>query len=251
LRQSRALHCSEDKEEKSSKWNTTEKMCIFTAAKEQRMVGLVRIPLFPLHLVLFPEMSLSLHIFEPRYRRMIRQCIEEKQDFGIILQRNEELSKVGCAARVEVVAQEYEDGRFDILVRGRERFRVRRVFEDQPHLEAEVEFFGDTGSGEDNRLVDNLARKASQGLLGLDALGDSLLDSELLMELQPEALSLMICGTGLFYLEEKQNLLESTDTTGRLEHAIGRIGERLRRRNAEKKIEDLLGAPIDFKLMLN
>ena len=215
------------------------------------MVTLVRIPLFPLHLVLFPGMLLSLHIFEPRYRRMIRQCIDEKQEFGIILQRNEKLSRVGCAARVEEVFKKYEDGRFDIEVRGQERFRVRRLFEDHAHLEAEVEFFSDEGQNEEKRRIESMARKASQGLLGLDAMGDSLLNSEMLLELQPEALSLMICGTGLFNLEEKQDLLESIDTAGRLENAIVRIGERLRRRSAEKKIEDLLGAPIDFKLMLN
>ena len=215
------------------------------------MVTLVRIPLFPLHLVLFPGMPLSLHIFEPRYRRMIRQCIDEKQEFGIILQRNEELSRVGCTARVEEVVQEYEDGRFDIRVRGQRRFRIRRLFEEQAHLEAEVEFFRDGDLDENNRGVESMARKAAQGLLSLDTMGDSLLDSEMLLELQPEALSLMICGTGLFNLEEKQNLLESIDTAGRLQNAISRIGERLRRRNAEKKIEDLLGAPIDFKLMLN
>ena len=56
------------------------------------------LPLFPLQVVLFPGEPLPLHIFEPRYREMVGQAIEQKSDFGVILAEESEISSVGCTA---------------------------------------------------------------------------------------------------------------------------------------------------------
>ena len=201
------------------------------------MVRVQRIPLFPLNLVLFPNMPLPLHIFELRYRRMIRRCVEDKEEFGVILHTGKELTRVGCTAKVEGFLKEYADGRFDILSLGHERFMVRRFFEDQSHLEAEVQL--------------GLSSRASGGLMSLAALEEFNVDGELLQSLEPEAISLLICGTGLFSLEEKQTLLEMQNTKERLERGVRRIEDRLKQRRAEKKIEELLGAEIDFSSLMN
>jgi Lon protease-like protein len=107
------------------------------------------LPLFPLELVLFPEQLVPLHIFEERYKQMIGDCLEAQeraggqQEFGIVLVEHEEICKVGCSARVAKVIRKYEDGRMDILTRGRRRFEVFLTNEEKPYLRGGVEFFDD------------------------------------------------------------------------------------------------------------
>jgi Lon protease-like protein len=101
--------------------------------------------LFPLQTVLFPGMRMPLHIFEERYRTMIRECIEEDAAFGVLLIREgAEVGSgavphnVGTTARITQV--EYlEDGRMNILTMGHERFRVSKLMTDREYLSGEVE----------------------------------------------------------------------------------------------------------------
>ena len=60
----------------------------------------VEMPLFPLNIVLFPGMSLPLHIFEPRYKDMIHYCLQNESDFGILLFNEKDLCQVGCTAKI-------------------------------------------------------------------------------------------------------------------------------------------------------
>ena len=83
-----------------------------------------RIPLFPLNVVLLPGAELPLHIFEPRYREMVKTCIDEKSEFGMLLSLPKGLARVGCTAEIKAVTQRYDDGRMDILTAGRAPFRV-------------------------------------------------------------------------------------------------------------------------------
>lgn len=85
------------------------------------------LPLFPLQVVLFPHAALPLHIFEERYRALLRMVIKESVEFGIVLTKGEDLSEIGCSAAVTSVMQMYEDGRMDVLVEGRRRFRILQV----------------------------------------------------------------------------------------------------------------------------
>jgi len=84
------------------------------------------LPLFPLNVVLFPGQTLPLHIFEPRYRVMIRNCVEHDTPFGVVLARDEHLHvphTIGTSARVTDVRR-LSDGRMNILTVGEARFRV-------------------------------------------------------------------------------------------------------------------------------
>ncbi|MGA8102307.1 MAG: LON peptidase substrate-binding domain-containing protein, partial [Candidatus Acidiferrales bacterium] len=99
----------------------------------------VRIPIFPLELVLFPEMTQQLHIFEPRYRLMIRRCLDAPSEFGVVLARADGIAAYGCTAEIAEVTKDYGDGRVEILTEGRSVFRIQEVFSDQPYQEAEVE----------------------------------------------------------------------------------------------------------------
>ena len=102
-----------------------------------------RIPLFPLNVVLLPGAELPLHIFEPRYRAMVKSCLEEKSEFGMLLSLPKGVAHVGCTAEILEVAKRYGDGRMDILTVGRAPFRVVELFTEDPLLEGHVDYLDD------------------------------------------------------------------------------------------------------------
>jgi Lon protease-like protein len=101
------------------------------------------LPLFPLPLVLFPRTPLPLHIFEDRYREMIGKAIEDHSEFGIVLAREEGVVNTGCSATVETVTQRYDDGRLDIVTRGRRRFELTEIVGGESYLRGQVTYFED------------------------------------------------------------------------------------------------------------
>ena len=102
-----------------------------------------RIPLFPLNVVLLPGADLPLHIFEPRYRKMVRDCLDNKTEFGMLLALTDGVAGTGCTAEILEVVKTYDDGRMDILTVGREPFRVVELFTENPLLEGTVDYLED------------------------------------------------------------------------------------------------------------
>jgi Lon protease-like protein len=117
---------------------------------------LIRIPLFPLPLVLFPHAILPLHIFEPRYKQMIRECIDAESKFGVILAGDRGIAKVGCAAEVTEVTRQFDDGRMDIQVEGRGAFEIESVVEEKPYYEANVRILEDDTDAKSAAIPENL-----------------------------------------------------------------------------------------------
>lgn len=103
----------------------------------------VLIPIFPLHLVLFPKEPLPLHIFEPRYKQMIGECLAENKPFGIAFFEGEEIKIVGTTALATHVFHTYDDGRMDILTLGQKRFKILGFNTEKPYLQAHVRYFDD------------------------------------------------------------------------------------------------------------
>lgn len=101
------------------------------------------LPLFPLDVVLFPGTPLPLHIFEPRYREMISECLDRKMSFGVVRAKEEGVAEIGCTAEIITVAKKYPDGRMDIVTEGRERFEVMQVNQERSFLQAEVLYLQD------------------------------------------------------------------------------------------------------------
>ncbi len=102
--------------------------------------------LFLLNVVVFPGQRQTLHIFEPRYRQLLQDVLAEDAPFGIALITaghaaggGAAAAAVGCAVRVQQV-QELPDGRYIVICRGTQRFRVLRLLEEAPYLRAEVAF---------------------------------------------------------------------------------------------------------------
>ena len=94
--------------------------------------------LFPLDLVLFPGTPLPLHIFEPRYKEMIGECLEQKKQFGVIRAQDTNLADVGCTAEILAVTKQYDDGRMDIVAQGRDRFELIEVNQERAFLRGEI-----------------------------------------------------------------------------------------------------------------
>lgn len=103
----------------------------------------MKIPLFPLDVVLFPGAQLPLHIFEDRYKEMIGACLEQESFFGVVRAQRDGLAVIGCTARVARVVHRYDDGRMDILCQGERRFEIETLENSRPFLEAQVDFFDD------------------------------------------------------------------------------------------------------------
>src|SRR6202046_4700827 len=113
----------------------------------------VMLPLFPLGAVLYPGMLLPLHIFEERYRQLVRDLLDgpEPRRFGVIAIRKgretgidgvHSLYEIGCTATLRRVDGR-DDGRFDIVTIGTQRFRLRGLDKTRPYLQGEVEMLAD------------------------------------------------------------------------------------------------------------
>ncbi len=84
------------------------------------------LPLFPLQVVLFPGSSLPLHIYEERYKTLIGDVLDGLREFGINLVTDKKIAEIGCTATVARILTRYDDGRLDVIVEGRRRYRLNR-----------------------------------------------------------------------------------------------------------------------------
>jgi Lon protease-like protein len=199
------------------------------------------LPVFPLGTVLFPGLVLPLHIFEERYRTLVRELVASPSDgpheFGVVTLRrgletqqpaeggNEvpaepepvtapQLYDVGCTAELRQVT-ELPDGRFDIVTVGRRRFKVLSVEAGAaPYLTAEVEWLPD------DEGMDETADLLAPRVLGAFRTYLELLrpDSEVLDQVpdDPTVLSHLIAATAQLTTDERQLLLAAPDTATRL-----------------------------------
>ena len=190
------------------------------------------IPIFPLGLVLLPEMSLPLHIFEERYKAMTRVCMEQNIEFGIVYFIGEQFQTKGCTARIVKVSKRYDDGRLDIMTRGQNRFAIKELLDEKPYLEAKVDFFDD--QPEENAGAEDFRQLARRGLQLLRQIDKSVDQSQTngfsdRLDLKSVSFSLAACDG--FSFEEKQRFLEMTSTERRLSKAVSaleKLAERLR-----------------------
>ena len=101
------------------------------------------IPIFPLDLVLLPTAPLPLHIFEPRYKEMIGECLDMHTEFGIVRAKEENIEQIGCTAEITELTKKYDDGRMDITVAGRSRFEIEEMVPGRSFMQARIRFVPD------------------------------------------------------------------------------------------------------------
>ena len=178
------------------------------------------LPIFPLELVLLPGVPLPLHIFEPRYREMIAECLERKKPFGVVRASSDGVADIGCTAEIVSVTKKYDDGRMDILTRGVERFEVIQVNQERSFLQAEISVVQDEVEDEDGpgRPVAPMVAQA----LRLHA------EIAKLAGTDPSSpgehggnLSFLLAGSLPLDLDFKQSLLSTLSEAKRLQAVIG------------------------------
>jgi Lon protease-like protein len=188
--------------------------------------------LFPLDIVLLPTERLPLHIFEPRYRELIGECLSEEREFGLLFGDREGLREVGTRAAVVEVVERFPDGRLNIVIEGRERFRLVGLTEGRSFATAEVEPLADEAGVSE--------REQRETALDLYRRLAELVEAEI-DELEPDSgvLSFELASRVDFGVERKQELLELTSEPERLACVADLLGNaidaiRLARQLAER-----------------
>jgi Lon protease-like protein len=185
------------------------------------------LPLFPLHTVLFPYANLRLHIFEDRYREMIRLCLEDNRPFGVVLIRDgvetgpADPYLVGTAARI-IGAETYDDGRMDIQILGESRFRIRELDDQtQPFLLGRVEPVVEHEMPSSLHVTEVMEQARSEcEVLIKRIFAPQHFQVEVKFPEDPVAFSFTIANLLPMENLEKQRLLETTDTLERMEDLL-------------------------------
>jgi Lon protease-like protein len=186
---------------------------------------ITQLPIFPLNTVLFPGAILPLHIFEDRYKQMIRFAVDNAGMFGLSYSGEAavdretlpEIGSVGCVARINTVVP-LEEGRMNLLSTGLIRYRVRGLEQTQPFIIASVETFTDDleAGAELNQLFDDLVDLCARFVETAQALDEMNAPESIEFPDEPEAFSLIISSLLPITNDAKQSLLEMTSTRSRL-----------------------------------
>jgi Lon protease-like protein len=182
-----------------------------------------RLPIFPLSVVLFPGIPLPLHIFEPRYKRMLADCLEADRRFGITPLASAdrpEAGAVGCVAEVRV-NQELPDGRSNIVVVGQSRFVLSRLLDESlPYLVADVQTFEDDEDSEPPAdHTETLRQLFTRYFAGLRELNDTTPEEPALPD-DALSLSFQVAGGIECDLGVKQRLLAERSTARRVDALV-------------------------------
>jgi Lon protease-like protein len=190
------------------------------------MIG-TELPLFPLPVVLFPGTVQLLHIFEPRYRQMLRDCLDDDSRFGLSVVRPDKspgstptAGDVGCRALIKS-HHPLPDGRSNILAVGEERYVIKElVNRDRPYYVALVDYFHDDPTTDP--AVTRLAQNVRTAFAKLTEILGSEAASSAATELpgDPEALSFHIAGAVHAELAVKEEMLRLTSPGMRLERLL-------------------------------
>lgn len=205
----------------------------------EKVAGIKHLPIFPLPLVMLPNELLPLHIFEERYRQMLRDIEHQRNLFGITLFEPQEsfierppAGSIGCVAEIRE-SELLPDGRSNILTLGVARYRlIEYVDAGEPYLVGEVEFFEDDPSEDIEPLADEvfaLFERMAKAAFKMSGNRGNLPD---IQRADPEALSFLITAAFNFENDRKYRLLEMTSTADRLselkdvlDQAVGQIEE--------------------------
>jgi len=193
------------------------------------------IPLFPLpEVVLFPEANLPLHIYETRYKQMVKNLLKTDRQFGVLLldKKSGKAFSIGCTAEIKQTFY-LPDGRINIQTQGLQRFKLLEITEHQPYLVGLVKWLADDAPVTDllhlqqqaHRLISDIIRltnKLTNSLMpGCDSSNHIRLPASLPDD--PELFSYWIANNLFSDPYEKQSLLGLTNTRARLEQEINSL----------------------------
>ena len=173
------------------------------------------LPLFPLDVVLFPEMMLPLHIFEERYKEMIAGCLQDNSPFGVLYAHADRVAMIGCTAEISQVLKQYSDGRLDLVAVGRKRFQVSFFDSEKTYLRASVDLLPNSVGAQEPS--ESLVRQA----LDLYAQASRMMGEDNPEEFSPESslqgLAFKLASSLHLQNDVRQRILEARSEDQRLE----------------------------------
>jgi Lon protease-like protein len=168
------------------------------------------IGLFPLGIVLLPSERVPLHIFEPRYKELIGECLDDDVEFGLLYADEDGVREIGTRATVTDVLERFDDGRLNVVVEGGDRFRVTQLTRGRSFMTAHVEEFDD----EPGAVEEETAARAAGSFRALAALAEA--DADDVDESSPR-LSFELAAQVELAPDAKQRLLELRSEEQRLD----------------------------------
>lgn len=180
-----------------------------------------KIGLFPLGLVLLPNSSMALYIFEDKYKKLINECWENQKPFGIVLQLPNKNYTIGCTAFVTDIMNVKPNGNMEILIVGKNRFKIDKIYDNEAsYLTADIEWFNDSDNLIDNEILgqaltiyNEIAQKVKQFKIPE-------IHIENIEGAQP---SFLIAQKSGLSLEERQSLLELRSENKRLSKLLAHL----------------------------
>lgn len=206
-------------------------------------------PLFPLEVVLYPNMQLPLHIFEPRYKKMVTECLQTGREFGVIFSRNGRLSSVGTLAKIENVLDRFPDGRMNILCLGKTKFSLQGLNQDKEYLQGEVMVLKDMP--EDDRDLVLLRHRGEELLTELSRITG--------LQGTPELFDGLTCGTFSYILSElsglslpkQQEILEYPAASLRYRKVLEVMEHLVEKHRVLKELREVVGDTADVDQIYN
>jgi Lon protease-like protein len=200
--------------------------------------------LFPLPIVLVPTERIPLHIFEPRYRELIEECVETGEQFGLVLATGDgAVHEIGTRATVEQVMEVLEDGRLNVVVEGGERFRLLELTTGRAFTTGIVEPVVD----DDEPPTDTDVERALEVFRELAEAAES--DVDVPDESSPQ-LDFELAARVDFAVDSKQELLSGTSPRARMKKLIDLLETALEAVRLEQTLRERAGqngkvAPLD------
>jgi Lon protease-like protein len=208
-----------------------------------------KIFIFPLGVVLLPEMIMPLHIFEARYKDMVNGCLKRNEFFGIVYFDGKQIHKVGCTANIVKVVKQYEDGRMDIVVQGVRRFYMDHIDESQACLVSTIIYIDDMEESlndEDQALI----HRATDLLKHLGRLSGQSGENDRLDDMDLMHLSFLVPGAEGFTMDERQRFLEMTSARERLDKGTRVLGKVIERVKINREASEIIGGNGHLRVFL-
>lgn len=178
------------------------------------------IGLFPLSTVIFPESAIPLHVFEERYKKLINDCLRENTVFGINLNFNGKFSQIGCSVDIIDVINKYDDGKMDIIVGGRQRFKINSLIDGKAYHRANIEFFDDNKEELNQALFDKTLQTFNYFAEKITTIK---IEKTSAQEIKGRRLSYHIAPKTGLSVDQKQDLLELRSENDRLLYLLNHM----------------------------
>ena len=176
------------------------------------------IPLFPLSLVVYPEEPLPLHIFEPRYKTMIADAVEDRGEFGIVLVSDGVMAPVGCLVVVKQRVKEYDGGEFDIIVEGVRKFQLNDPVDGMPYMRCQPTWLEEDADDLDSNMLE---RVITQHMRLLELAGRTVRPA---LYQDVEYVSYVIARNAGLDVNQKQHVLELLSENDRISYLVEHMG---------------------------